>query len=210
MADYGTGRGAVLLSKLGNTSDLASILLEIHNHLKSFKPVIVKLQNQLKSSTIDSQTSRQIVQLGRDYRFFLIRTMSILNKRLKNCSQNDSSELLKTISFYVSCYDVCVYSWELDSDHQTPWCQLIQCFVNCKRYKDAETEGLKIFEYFGTLEQGRIIPKPNPKTRNKKIAEKLILVVLMFLKSAGLSKTQEADYYRRLITVVDNLKPWLK
>ncbi|KAL8258316.1 hypothetical protein R6Q59_030357 [Mikania micrantha] len=217
MADSGTGvTESSLISKLESSSDLSGIHQFFISYLQPFSPVLKKQSNKLSKNDVTALRS-----LAKKFLSFLNKSLSLIPKRLNETPKIDSShasELFDTYKLCLNCLDAISsqlackpYSLQIQR------VRLIHCYVNWGRYEEAQSEGVSVLGFIGNLSGkrngnliGRIVPELNKEIDGKDIALLILEVVVSLVKCVANVQSKHEEDYRRVLSMVDEIQPWLR
>ncbi|KAL8258352.1 hypothetical protein R6Q59_030393 [Mikania micrantha] len=217
MADSGTGvTESSLISKLESSSDLSGIHQFFISYLQPFSPVLKKQSNKLSKNDVTALRS-----LAKKFLSFLNKSLSLIPKRLNETPKIDSShasELFDTYKLCLNCLDAISsqlackpYSLQIQR------VRLVHCYVNWGRYEEAQSEGVSVLGFIGNLSGkrngnliGRIVPELNKEIDGKDIALLILEVVVSLVKCVANVQSKHEEDYRRVLSMVDEIQPWLR
>ncbi|KAL8218762.1 hypothetical protein R6Q57_022135 [Mikania cordata] len=217
MADSGTGvTESSLISKLESSSDLSGIHQFFISYLQPFTPVLKKQSNKLSKNDVTALRS-----LAKKFLSFLNKSLSLIPKRLNETPKIDSShasELFDTYKLCLNCLDAISsqlackpYSLQIQR------VRLIHCYVNWGRYEEAQSEGVSVLCFIGNLSGkrngnliGRIVPELNKEIDGQDIALLILEVVVSLVKCVANVQSKHEEDYRRVLSMVDEIQPWLR
>lgn len=177
-----------------------------------------------KKTATANEDQTLIRSLAKKYLPFLNRCLSILPKRLSEVAKSGGGgelalELFQVYKLCLDCLDAVAsqlackpYSVELIR------VRMMHCFEACGLYEDAETEGL------GILERIRLVGYASKSVKMKKKflpevdkgggdIDFCVLVVettVMLVKCAAMGRSQEVGYFRRVLDLVEEVRPWFR
>ncbi|KAK9290720.1 hypothetical protein L1049_008894 [Liquidambar formosana] len=199
-----------LISKL-ETSDYT----HIHHLFSIYLHPFTDLTNPKTTKISKTPTDPSLLRpLAKKYLPFLTRALSLLPKRLSE-SQPPILELFDTYKLCLQCLE-CLSS-QLSCKPYSVYFQrvrMIHCFEACGRFKDAETEGFRVLERLRGLKSGNtkggFLPGLDKEGGDSELGLLVVEVVVTLVKCACMSEGKDGGAYRRVLTLVDEVKPWFR
>ncbi|XP_076893503.1 separase-like isoform X3 [Bidens hawaiensis] len=216
MADSGTVvTDTSLLTKLESSTDLSNIHQLYTTYLKPFSPVLKPPKPN--NNKPDPTTLRS---LAKKFLSFINKSLTLLPKRLNQTPKIDAryaSELFDTYRLCLDCLDA-VSSQLSCKPHSLQYqrVRLMVCYANWGRYDDAQVEGASVLEFIASLSSagkgigGRIVPEVRREIEDKEIALVVLEVVVSLVKCVANVQSKKEDDYYRVLTMVDEIQPWLR
>ncbi|KAL4588484.1 hypothetical protein LXL04_001375 [Taraxacum kok-saghyz] len=221
MEDSASITESSLLSKLQSSSDLSSIHHLFSVYLRPFSDIINKPNKQSKSSKTNEETSTTIRSLAKKFLSFLSKALSYIPKRLNETPKIDpcyASELFEAYKLCLNCVESLLSVMTCKPHYvQVQRIRLIRCYEYWGRYEDAQKEGFLVLEFIGKLSDkrsvklnGRVIPELGKDNCDKDIATLILEVAVTFVKCVSNGRSKDEEDYRRLLSIVDEIQPWLR
>jgi hypothetical protein len=93
--------------------------------------------------------------------------------------------------------------------------RMIRCFESCDRFQEAEVEGLKLLEklHGGKRKGKKILPEVGNSGcgDDGDFCELVVEIAFSLLKcAASMAPDKDDDYLRRMLCLIDEVKPWLR
>ncbi|KAJ0743876.1 putative separase [Helianthus annuus] len=216
MADSGTTTAVTessLLSKLESSTDLTNIHHLFLSHLHPFSPVLNKKPPKADVTTLRS--------LAKQFLSFLNKSLSLIPKRLNETPKIDSryaSQLFDTYRLCIDCLEA--VSSQLSCKPctiQVQRARFMNCCGNWGRYDEVEAVGVAVLGFVGSLcgkrsgnGSGRIVPEVRKEIEDREIAVLLLEVVVALVKRVANIQSKEEREYHRVLSMVDDIQPWLR
>ncbi|XP_071716106.1 separase [Rutidosis leptorrhynchoides] len=221
MADSGGATESSLLSKLEPSADLSSIHHLFSSYLQPFSPIIQNPKKRSKSTKIDAETTTTIRSLAKQFLSFITRSLTLIPKRLNETPKLDPEhalELFETYALCISCLEAVSSQLSCKPYHvQIQRVRLIHCYEYWGRYNDAQNEGLSVLEFIGNMSGKRngkiverVVPELGKENGDKDVALLVFEVVVSLVKCAANARSKKEEDYRRVLTMVDEIEPWLR
>ncbi|KAK7839536.1 separase [Quercus suber] len=172
-------------------------------------------------------TNHQIRPLAKQFLPFLNRALSILPKRLSSSDPRSSNDrfaldLLNIYQLCLTCLDS--LSSQLSCKPYSVHVQrvrLLHCMEGLGRYRDAEAEGFRVLESFRGMDfgvkvkksansAGKFVPDVEKSGGDKEFALLVVEVVATMVKCAALGQRKDEEVYRRVIGLVEEVRPWFR
>jgi separase len=197
-----------LISKL-ETSDSTGIYALVSDYLRPFSDI------NACSSNHDQTLIRQ---LAKRFISFINTSLSILPKRLPQISKSNEVLILELFKTYFLCLDCLEAVFpHLDSKASAIHfrrLRLVRCFELCDRFHEAEAEGLKLLErLLPGVKRNKILPEFGKNCGDDKDSFSLLvveIVVTLVRCASKASSHKEDDYSKRVLQLMDEVKPWLR
>jgi len=89
---------------------------------------------------------------------------------------------------------------------------MIRCFESCDRFREAEVEGFKLLEKLhGGKRKGKTILPEIGKSDDDDFSELVVEIAFSLVKCAtSMAPDKDDDYFRRVLCLIDEVKPWLR
>ncbi|XP_015580756.1 separase [Ricinus communis] len=203
-----------LISKL-ESSTSTHIYSDFSNYLIPFDD----FKNSDKSQTLTRSLAKQFLP-------FLNRSLSIIPKRLSDLSKSKDipkeivSGLLDTYRLCLDCLEL--VASQLSCKSYTVSIQrlrLVYCLEQLRLYKEAENEGFRVLQKIKGLdvikkkkkEKDKFLPVLAVKENvDSELAKLVIEVVVCIVKCVALEQSKDCEDYRRVIGLVDEVRPWFR
>ncbi|KAK1435343.1 hypothetical protein QVD17_01104 [Tagetes erecta] len=90
--------------------------------------------------------------------------------------------------------------------------ELMHCYVKWERYDDAQSLGLTLLASLSakTKAKGRVVPELRKHNHHKDTALLILEVVVTLVQCVANARTKDEQDYHRLISMVNQLQPWLR
>ncbi|CAK7357007.1 unnamed protein product [Dovyalis caffra] len=218
-----------LISKLESSSISTPIYSPFSDYLHPFTDLTKKSLNENQTLTLTRS-------LAKNFLPFVNRCLSILPKRLSDLinsssvkEEQEDGKVPKLVIELFDTYRLCLDCLELVSSQLAgkPYAvyrqrlRLVCCLEAWGLYRDGENEGFRVLERLRALDLG-----PKPKNNKKKklgkylpvllengdldFAKMVVEAVVAIMKCVALGKSKNDDHYKRVIGMIQEVKPWFR
>ncbi|KAK7246828.1 hypothetical protein RIF29_41698 [Crotalaria pallida] len=205
-----------LISKL-QSSDFTGI----HSLVSDYLHPLISLLN--KTNSIDQTLIRS---LAKRFLSFLNSALSILPKRLPELSKLlNEAVLVELFQVYAICLDCldAVSSQLASKPYQVEYqrLRLIHCLESCARFRDAESEALRVLE---KLRSTHFAKKSVRKGKGKVVSVEdgdcggndndlftlVAEIVVCLVRCAAMGTAKEDQHFRNVLDLVEESRPWFR
>jgi separase len=206
----GSSTESSLISKL-KTSDSTDIYTLVSDYLHPFFDII-------SPSSSSNQNQTLIRQLVKRFLPFINNSLSILPKRLPEIPNSNEILIRELFKVYILCLDCLdLVSSQLDAKPSTFHLQrirMIRCFESCSLFHEAEVEVLKLLEKLHGVKKKKkkkILPEIDKSGGDDNgLFVFFVEIAVTLVRCASMASDKDDDYFRRVLHLMDEVKPLLR